>query len=101
MTPNLTSRSRNHAANPVAWLFGLVVLAIGAVNILWGNDAGFGVFIGLLALVYFPPVNAFIKNKTGRTIPVLAKVILGLFILWAALGVGELLPKIDLMRQSF
>jgi hypothetical protein len=39
---------------------------------------------------------------TGFTIPgmVIIKILLGVFILWAALGVGELFDKIDLMMMD-
>lgn len=67
----------------------------------WGNDPLFGVFIFLLAFIYFPPVHTFIKLKTGISIPVTVKIILGIFILWAALGVGELFNKIELMQHFF
>jgi hypothetical protein len=84
----------------ISWLFGITAMAIGVVNTFWGNDPGFGVFIFLLSFVYFPPVNAFIMGKTGLSIPGVAKIFLGLFILWASLGVGELFDKIDLMMME-
>ena len=80
--------------------FGIVVFAIGILNLFWGNDAGFGVFLMLLALVYFPPINDIIKKKTRFLIPKLLKIVLGIFIIWAALGVGELFNKIDLMLMD-
>lgn len=85
----------------ISGLFGLLAMAIGVVNTFWGNDTGFGIFIILLSLLFFPPVNALIQLKTGRSVPAVAKVLLGLFILWAALGVGELFAKLDLMMGSF
>ncbi|GGG53858.1 hypothetical protein [Hymenobacter glacieicola] len=88
-------------SNVAGWLCGLLTAGIGVVNTFWGNDPGFGIFIFLLASVYFPPVNAFIREKTGLRIPVAAKWLLGFFILWASLGVGELFDKIELMLQSF
>jgi hypothetical protein len=87
--------------NIMSWLFGIVVFASGALNTFWGNDPGFGVFLILLSFVYFPPANAFLQKRTGLTIPVLIKILLGLFIIWASLGVGELFDKIDLMMKDF
>jgi hypothetical protein len=84
----------------ISWLFGLVVFAIGVVNVFWGNDPGFGVFLVLLSFVYFPPLNAIIKEKTGFSIPPIVKFLLAVFILWASLGVGELFDKIDLMMND-
>ena len=86
--------------NLISWLFGLAFFAIGVVNTFWGNDPGFGVFIILLSFIYFPPINVLIKKKIGFTIPKPAKIGLGIFILWAALGVGELFDKIGLMIAS-
>jgi hypothetical protein len=83
--------------NTIGWLFGTVVFAIGIVNTFWGNDPFFGIFILLASYVYFPPVNVLVKKWTGFSIHWVLKIILGFFILWAALGVGELFDKIDLM----
>ena len=88
--------------NIISWLFGALFFAIGAVNTFWGNDPGFGVFIALLSLVYFLPVNDILKKMTGFSIPRMGiiKILLGIFILWAALGVGELFDKIELMMRD-
>jgi hypothetical protein len=83
------------------WFFGLLFTAIGLINLFWGNDPFFGVFILVLSLVYFPPVTHFIQGITGIRIPVWLKVVVGAFILWSSLGVGELFDKIELMQQSF
>lgn len=86
--------------NFMSCVFGIAFFTIGAVNTFWGNDPGFGVFIVLLSLVYFPPMNAIFTKKTGYSIPGFVKVVLCVFILWAALGVGELFDKIDLMMMD-
>ena len=82
-------------------LFGFLALGIGIVNTFWGNDPGFGIFIVVLSSVFFPPISALVKEKTGRRIPGYLKILLALFILWAALGVGELFDKIRLMVIDF
>lgn len=87
--------------NAVSWMFGVIVLAIGLVNIFWGNDPLFGLFIALSALVYVPQLNTLVKKITGFRIHFVVKILLGLFILWAALGVGELFDKIDMMLMEF
>jgi hypothetical protein len=86
--------------NIISWLFGIVVFAIGIINTFWGNDPGFGVFIIVLSFVYFPPASVLFKKITGFAIPLIVKIILGVFILWAALGVGELFDKIELMKMD-
>jgi len=94
---------KSNVTDVISWLFGIVVVAIGLVNLFWGNDPGFGVFLLLLSLVYFLPVNAILRNLTGLSIPKLGivKIVLGIFILWASLGVGELFDKVELMMNSF
>lgn len=84
----------------VSWLFGIAVFASGLLNTFWGNDPVFGVFLLLLAFVYFPPVNIIVKKWLGIGIPGWLKIILGLLITWVVLGVGELFGKLDLMMQS-
>jgi len=83
------------------WIFGFLVVAIGLINIFWGNDAGFGFFLLFLSAAYFPPSNKFLHHWTGFTIHVAVKILLGIFIIWAALGVGELFDKIGLMLNHF
>lgn len=92
--------NRSIVWNIVGWLFGIVVLAIGVINLFWGNDPGYGVFIFLLSFAFFPPVNTILKAKTGYRIHPILKLLLGLFIFWSALGVGELFDKIELMRRD-
>ncbi|GAB3199839.1 hypothetical protein ABID22_002465 [Pontibacter aydingkolensis] len=91
------------ALNIISWLFGIIAFAIGVVNTFWGNDPGFGIFILLLSFVYFLPVNDILRKIAGFTIPKLRllKILLGIFIIWAAMGVGELFDKIELMMNSF
>ncbi|WP_296622108.1 hypothetical protein [Marivirga sp.] len=85
----------------ISWLFGILALAIGFVNTFWGNDPFFGIFIMLCSLIYYLPIYGYIKKLTDITIPKFTKVLLAIFILWAALGVGELFDKIELMMTSF
>jgi len=59
------------------------------------------VFIALLSLVYVPQLNTLFKKITGLRVHFVLKILLGIFILWAALGVGELFDKINMMSGSF
>ena len=86
--------------NIIGWVFGAAVLAAGIINMFWGNDAGFGVFLALLSFIYFPPANIFIEKRFGFSIHFIVKIIVGIFIIWASLGVGELFDKIDLMMGN-
>jgi hypothetical protein len=84
----------------MSWEFGTAVFAAGVVNTFWGNDMFFGIFLLLLSLVYFLPVNTITKKLAGISIPRLGllKIILGIFVVWAVLGVGELFDKLEMMR---
>jgi len=101
--PESEKNDGSFALKIISWLFGFIALAIGIVNAFWGKPAGFGVFIMLLSLVYFLPVNTVLKKVTGLKIPRLGvfKILVALFILWAALGVGELFNKIEVMLNYF
>jgi|SRR6056297_2059862 len=78
----------------VNWLFGILVFIDGLLNLFRGNDFGFGVFLIILSLVYFPftnnYINSFFKKKFNLTVNYLFKIALGIFIIWATLAVGAL-----------
>jgi hypothetical protein len=87
--------------NVFGWCWSIPFFAIGVINTFWGGDAGYGIFIILLSLVFIPPVNTLIKHLTGLTIHPVLKVLVGLFIIWSAVGVGELFDKIEIMINDF
>jgi len=74
----------------LGWFFGLIISVLGILNICYGNDADFGVFLILISLVFYPPTNLFIKNRFRWVIPVWIKVLLAIFLIWANLAVGAL-----------
>jgi hypothetical protein len=84
--------------NFISWIFGFAVFIVGMINTFWGNDTIFGIFIACLAFAFFPPVNDVIGKWLGFSIPLIAKIMLAVFIIWVTLGVGELFAKIALMR---
>lgn len=96
-TSELTINNRSTFGDIISWLFGIVIMAIGIINTFWSNDPVYGVFILFLSFVYFPLTNVFLKNISGISITLKVKILLGIFIFWTALGVGELFDKIDLM----
>jgi hypothetical protein len=97
---DVATNNNSIALNLISVFFGIVFIAIGFINTFWGNDPGFGIFIILLSLVYFPPANALLKEKARISIPRTVKILVGGFILWAALGVGELFGKIAIMLSD-
>ncbi len=79
------------------WIFGFVVFVIGVINAFWGNDPIFVAAIVLMSFVFIPPTGELFRRITGFGIPMAVKIILGVLILWAALGVGELFDKTNMM----
>ena len=86
------------ASQTASCAFGILILVIGIINSFWGNDPIFGVGLMALSTLYIPYIQVFVEKKARLQIPSIAKIILGLVIIWAALGVGELFAKIKLMQ---
>jgi len=78
------------------WLFGLVVLAVGFLNMFLVHPVP-GIVYLLLSLVYFPPANAFLKQRLGFSIPLIVKITLGIILLMFTLGVSDLGDMLDKM----
>jgi len=82
-------------------LFGLLITFIGFVNTFWGNDPYFGLFIILASLMFYLPVINLIIDKIPKRTLMILKIIIGLFIIWSSLGVGELFDKLEIMKTNF
>lgn len=96
-----SSVASSKVSDSLSIIFGIIALAIGMVNIFWGNDPFYGLFIVLLSFLFLPYVGNIVEAISGFRIRGYMKVLLGLFILWSALGVGELFDKIRVMMDSF
>ena len=81
-------------ARLVDGLFGTVVLAIGVLNLLLVHPVPGVVFV-LASLVFFRPAQAVLERTSGRPVPRVAKVVLGLAIVWFTLGVSDLGDMLD------
>ena len=79
------------------WLFAVLFSAIGLVNCFVGNDPEFGIFILFLSLLFYPPFRLIFQKKIGWMIPPVVLIVLGLFVFWSSLGVGQLLEKIKMV----
>jgi hypothetical protein len=84
----------------VSFLFALLFSWIGFVNTFWGNDPYFGLIIFALSFIYYLPLIKMIERNLDIVLIRWMMIVLGVLILWASLGVGELFDKIELMRQS-
>lgn len=78
----------------ISWLFALLVLTIGIANVFLVHPVP-GIIYLLLSLVYFPPANAYLWERTGFSIPTVVKIILGVVIIWFTLGMSDLGDMID------
>ena len=75
-------------------VIGLIVFAIGGLNLFLVHPVPGLVFLSL-SLLYFPPADAFFIKHFGRPIPLWAKLMLGFVIIWFTLGVSDLGDMID------
>ena len=81
-------------SNIVSWIFGLVVITIGVLNLFLVHPVPGIVFI-LLSFIYYPPLNDFLRKRFGFSIPLVVKIIQGIVIIWFTLGVSDLGDMID------
>ena len=76
------------------WLFGAIVLSAGILNFFLVHPVPGLVYL-LVSLIYFPPVNEWIRTRFALIIPVAVKIILAVVIVWFTLGVSDLGDMID------
>lgn len=81
-------------------IFWFVIFTIGLINTFWGNDPLFGLFLLVTSFIYLPFFNRWFTKTFGFSIPKWLKIALGIFMLWAALGVAELFDKIVMMLSD-
>lgn len=71
------------------WAFGLLVFTIGVLNLFLVHPVP-GIVYMLLAFVFFPFTNVFLRKQFGFAIPLVVRIVLGVFIMWFTLGVSDL-----------
>lgn len=74
------------------WGFWFLVFVLAILNGVYVHP---GVGIGLLALslIYLPPLNDRLKESTGLVVPPIAKILLGMVILWVGMFATEVLDR--------
>lgn len=77
-----------------SWFVGLVVFTIGLLNLLLVHPVP-GLFFLLLSLLYFPPADKISARLFGFPVPLAAKLVLALVIVWFTLGVSDLGDMLD------
>ena len=78
---------KSNIGNIITWIFTLLFFVIGVLN-LWLVHHIPGTFYLILSFVHSPPFNTILKQKLGFSIPLVVKIVLGIFILWGTLAVG-------------
>ena len=91
---NIIMNNNSIVLNIISWIFGIAVLAVGVLNLFLVHHVP-GVVYLLLAFVYFPPANVMLEKRFGFSIPVVVKIILGIFIIMFTLGVSDIGDMID------
>ena len=78
-----------NALNIVSFVFGLLLLTIGIMNVFMVHPIP-GIIYILVSLIFFPPTNNLLKKTLNFTIPFKLKLIIFILIMWFTLGVGDL-----------
>jgi hypothetical protein len=94
-------QKKDHKAQIFSFLAGILLLVIGFVNTFWGNDPFFGLAIVFGSGLYLWPTVISSAERWHPTGVNLIKILVFLVLVWAALGVGELDDKVDMMVGSF
>ncbi len=76
--------------NIISWIFGILFLLNGIINLIWGNDHALGAFFIVVSLIYFPPFMKWARNRTGFTLHPITKIIAALILLWITGAVGAI-----------
>jgi len=81
--------------------FGALFSAIGFVNAFWGNDPYYGVAVLTASFLFYLPLIDVVRAKASAQQSTALLVLLGAFILWTSIGVGELWDKTAMMVETF
>lgn len=81
-------------SNCIGWIVGILVFAVGVLNIILVHPVP-GIAYILLSFVYFPAANTLLKKSFGLSPPAIIKFMLGIVIIMFTLGVSDLGDMID------
>ena len=81
--------------------FGVLFSAIGFVNTFWGNDPYYGLAVLTASLLFYLPLIDVVRTRLRAGQGAALLVLLGAFILWSSIGVGELWDKTAMMMEAF
>lgn len=86
--------SRNRIGFHTWWVIGLLFLGIGILNLIYVHWVPF-LFYTLVSLIYIPPISGRIEGYAGLRIHFIFKILLAFLLLWATLGVGDLMEVFE------
>lgn len=75
------------------WGFWFLVFVLAVLNGVFVHP-GVGIGLLVLSLIYVPPINDRLKESTGIVVPPIAKILLGMAIIWVAMVLTEVLDRV-------
>ena len=72
-----------------SWILGIILFVIGLMNLFLVHPVPGIVFI-LLSMLFFPPTNVLFKKHLRIAIPLVAKIVVFIVLVWFTLGVSDL-----------
>jgi hypothetical protein len=75
------------------WGFWSLVFVLALLNGIYVHP-GIGVGLLILSFIYVPPINERVKESTGVVVPPIAKILLGMVIIWVAMVATEVLDRV-------
>jgi len=99
--PVLSSHMRCLMREMVVFVFGVLFSAIGFVNTFWGNDPYYGLAVLTASFLFYLPLIDVLRTRASAQQGTALLVLLGAFILWSSIGVGELWDKTAMMVEEF
>ena len=81
--------------------FGALFSAIGVVNTFWGNDPYYGLAVLTASFLFYLPLIDVVRARVSAQQGTALLVLMGAFIFWSSIGVGELLDKTAMMVEAF
>ena len=81
--------------------FGVLFSAVGVVNTFWGNDPYYGLAVLTASFLFYLPLIDVVRTRLRAQQGTGLLVLLGAFILWSSIGVGELWDKTAMMMEAF
>ncbi len=91
---NKNTYDKELAHYAISWIFAILFFVLGILNLIFIHPVP-GLFYMLIALIYLPFTNKFLKVKFGFSIPIAIKIIVGIVILWGTLAVGDLMEMFE------